>query len=214
MTLSSRITLFLLVLIACPVRADDAAAQARLQAWLNGLDTLQASFTQTVLDANLNAAQESSGVFYLMRPGKFRWNTTAPFEQVVVADGSNLWTYDPELEQVTVKPMQETLAASPASLLTGDVPVSEEFAVTEIGKTGELYWIRLQPKVQDTDFESLRVALNGEKLDTMELVDNLGQTTRIRFENVKRNLKLAPDTFEFIVPEGADVIGQAVETQQ
>ncbi|MBW3567310.1 MAG: outer membrane lipoprotein carrier protein LolA, partial [Proteobacteria bacterium] len=154
------------------------------------------------------------GTLKLQRPGKdgagkFRWDYTTPFEQVIIGDGVNLWTYDPELEQATVKPMQETLASSPASLLTGSAPIEDEFEIREIGQSGELYWIGLRPSVQDTDFERVRVAINDGELDTMELHDNLGQTTRIRFENVRRDLPIAADAFRFTPPEGADVIGEA-----
>ena len=204
----SMIVIASLLMPAMPAHADDAQATERLEQVMSGLDTLRADFSQTVLDANLEPVRESRGSLLLKRPGKFRWNYRAPFEQVIVADGVNLWTYDPELEQATVKPLQETLASSPASLLTGSKPISEEFTVREIGPAGELYWIELQPRVQDTDFQQVRVALAEGELDTMELVDNLGQTTRIRFDNIQRNVDIEPGTFNFDPPEGTDVIGE------
>lgn len=204
-------TIFLL--LSFSATADDARAVQELKSLLSGLKTLQADFTQTVLNDDLEAVRESSGTFKLQRPevtgmGKFRWDYTAPFEQVIVGDGVNLWTFDPELEQATVKPMQETLASSPASLLTGSAPVEEEFEIREIGKSGELYWIGLKPAVQDTDFENVRVALRNGELATMELHDNLGQTTRIQFENVRRDVAIDPVEFRFTPPEDADVIGE------
>lgn len=208
--MSTRILLILssFLLVAPLAVADDAEATQRLEAVMSGLDTLKAEFSQTVLDANLEPVRESTGSLLLDRPGKFRWNYRAPFEQVIVADGVNLWTYDPELEQATVKPLQETLASSPASLLTGSKPISEEFTVKEIGPAGELYWIELQPRVQDTDFQQVRVALADGELATMELVDNLGQTTRIRFDDIERNVDIEAATFNFDPPEGTDVIGE------
>lgn len=200
-----------LLLLASSAFADDAQAVKELQALLADLKTLQADFTQTVLNDELEPVRESSGTFKLERPGKFRWDYTTPFEQTIVGDGVNLWTYDPELEQTTVKPMQETLASSPASLLTGTSPVEDDFIVREIGRSGDLYWIELVPRVQDTDFERVRVAIAmGEenRLDTMELLDNLGQLTRIRFENVQRNAAIDESAFDFTPPENADVIGE------
>lgn len=213
MYLNQKILIFLVaLLVVTPVQArDDAEALERLSNTMDGLRTLQADFEQTVLDANLEQVRESRGSLQVMRPGKFRWEYRTPFEQTIVADGVNLWTYDPELEQATVKPLQETLASSPASLLTGSKPLSEEFDVKEIGPAGELYWIELVPRVQDTDFEHVRVALHEGELDTMELADNLGQTTRIRFTNLQRNIELAAGTFTFTPPEGADVIGEPTE---
>ncbi|HEX7048274.1 MAG TPA: outer membrane lipoprotein chaperone LolA [Gammaproteobacteria bacterium] len=203
------------LIVAAPVHADDAQAVAAIKDVLSGLETLQADFTQTVLNDQLEPVRESRGTFKLERAGpgeqgKFRWDYVAPFKQVIVGDGTNLWTYDPELEQATVKTMQETLASSPASLLTGTTPVEESFEIHEIGKAGELYWIELVPRVQDTDFQSVRVAISEGELDTMELRDNLGQTTRIRFENVQRNVPIDPASFEFTPPENADVIGEPV----
>lgn len=202
---------------AFPAVGDDADALAALKQLLQGLNTLQAEFTQTVLNDELETVRQSIGTFYLQRAtgkgddvGKFRWDYVEPFEQVIVGDGVNLWTYDPDLEQATVKPMQETLASSPASLLTGTAPIEEEFDVSEIGASGELYWVELKPRVQDTDFERVRVGLNDGELDTMELLDNLGQTTRIRFHNVRRNVDIATDRFEFSPPEGADLIGEPI----
>lgn len=197
-----------LLLAVSPAHADDAGATQRLEDVMSGLQTLRAEFSQTVLDANLNPVRESHGSLMLKRPGKFRWNYRAPFEQVIVADGVNLWTYDPDLEQATVKPLAATLASSPAALLTGSKPITEEFEISEIGPAGELYWIELHPIVQDTDFERVRVALAGGELDTMELVDNLGQTTRIRFSEVERNVAIEPSQFSFDPPEGTDVIGE------
>lgn len=207
------IPILALLLAGMSVHADDAQALKELKAVLSGLETLQADFTQTVLNDELEPVRESRGAFKLERAepgemGKFRWDYVTPFKQVIVADGTNLWTYDPELEQATVKPMRSTLASSPASLLTGTSPVEESFRVREIGRSGELYWMELEPIVQDTDFQRVRVALNDGELDTMELHDNLGQTTRIRFENIRRNRPIDSASFQFEPPESADVIGE------
>lgn len=210
--------LVFLLLLVTPVHADDARAIAAIKNVLSGLETLQADFTQTVLNDQLEPVRESRGTFKLERAsqdekGKFRWDYTAPFRQVIVGDGVNLWTYDPELEQATVKPMQETLASSPASLLTGTTPVEESFEIHEIGEVGELYWIELVPRVRDTDFQSVRVAIEDGELDTMELRDNLGQTTRIRFENIRRNVPIDAAAFRFTPPENADVIGKPLPSE-
>lgn len=201
--------------------ASDADARQRLQSLLDDIHSLRAEFSQTVLDAELSPVQETQGSLWLRRSGgetsdglgKFRWEYEIPYAQTIVADGENLWTYDPELEQATVKPMAATLASSPAAILTGDAPLDESFTVKEIGQSGELYWIELRPTVQDTDFEHMRVALDGDQLDTMELRDNLGQTTRIRFENVERNKDIPDERFRFTLPASADLIGTPARTE-
>ncbi len=203
--------LLLFALAPITAMADDALAHQRIVALFDNLKTLQAEFSQTVLDSELNVVRETSGTLQLSRPGKFRWEYAAPFAQIIVADGLNLWTYDPDLEQATVKPLENSLASSPAAVFTGDAPLDENFTVREMGQAGVLYWVALIPKVHDGDFESIRIGLENNQLATMELRDSLGQITRIIFRNVVRNPSLAPETFVFTPPTGADVIGEAVQ---
>lgn len=201
-------SLLLALLPPLAAQAAEADGAARLKSFLSEVKSLKADFTQTVLDAQLNTDELSSGTFVLQRPGKFRWNYTEPYEQVIVADGRNLWIYDKTLEQVTVKPQDRSLASSPAMLLSGEGSLEESFTVENLGRQGEWVWVKLTPKVQDTEFEVVRIAFDGENVALMELTDLLGQTTRIRLENVQRNPDIPADRFAFTPPEGADVIGK------
>lgn len=182
----------------------------RIRAFMHGIKTLKADFSQSVLDAQLSVTQESSGTFWLARPDRFRWDYAAPNAQIIVSDGANMWLYDPELEQVTVKPLDKTLASSPAMLLSGKESIEQGFNVKDVGEQGALYWVTLTPKVKDTDFETVRLAFKGEELQLMELKDKLGQTTRIRFSNIEHNPEIPDAKFQFTPPEGADVIGKPV----
>lgn len=205
-------SLFLFLALTCALTAHAAepTATGRLRAFLEEVKTLRADFTQTILDAQLATAEESRGTLVMRRPGKFRWDYREPFEQLIVADGKNLWLFDKELEQVTVKPQSASLASSPAMLLSGEGRLDEHFSITELGRQGELLWVELKPKVRDSDFIAVRIGFAGSDVAVMELSDTLGQTTRIRFENLQRNPAVPASTFVFMPPDGVDVIGEPV----
>lgn len=187
--------------------ATDAAVAQRIQAYLDKLDSFEASFLQKISGASSDG-EESSGRFYLKRPGKLRWDYTRPHTQMIVADGTNLWVYDKDLEQVVVKRIDAVLAAStPAMLLAGREKVTESYRVTEGAARDGLQWTRMAPKRGDTDFLSIELGFGGDELKAMELRDKLGQTTRIEFSGGRQNGKVDDKLFQFKPPAGADVIG-------
>jgi outer membrane lipoprotein carrier protein len=179
-----------------------------LNAFFDGLEGLRGSFEQALLDADGATVQVSEGTLVLHRPGKFRWDYRAPYEQVIVADGRNLWFYDTELEQVTVKPLGDAIGGTPAMLLSGARPLNEEFSVSELGSRGGLAWVELTPKLQQSNFERVRLGFEGRSLDTMEVEDAFGQVTRIRFMDLQRNPPIDPRVFIFVPPPGVDVVGE------
>lgn len=201
--------LFLLAFFA-PTAAYAVPAGERLEGFFNNIQTMQADFQQTLVDEQGNVVQEASGTFALQRPGKFRWDYAMPFEQLIVADGKKVWIYDVELEQVTVKPLQAALGSTPAALLSGSQPLEDNFTITERGTQDGLQWIELQPKAEATDssFESIRMAFDSGDLRVMQLLDSFGQTTYMRFSDLQSNPDIDPSLFEFIPPEGVDVIGE------
>lgn len=196
-----------LILVTAPALADSGVA--RMKAFLADVRTLKADFSQTVLDPNSKQLKQSSGTLLIKRPNRFRWDYNKPNAQVVVADGTRLWLYDVDLQQVTVKPLNDTLAASPAVLLSGSNEVEKSFTVTDLGEKDGLAWVNLVPKVKDTDFENVKLGFKGEDIAVMELKDNLGNSTRITIDKLQRNVQVADDAFKFTPPKGADVIGDA-----
>lgn len=199
--------LLLVLLVAGPAWAGEA--MDRLNAFTDNLRSFSAEFEQTRYDEDQQAIRESQGVAYLQRPGKFRWTYREPYEQVIVSDGERLWIYDADLEQVTVREAERALATAPIMLLSGEAPLSEQFNMRELGEREGLYWVELEPKVEDTDFERIFLGLDDEGLKVMELRDRFGQATQIRFSEVRINPELAPDRFTFEPPEGVDVIGRS-----
>lgn len=183
-----------------------ASAIEVLQARLDALQSMQADFEQRMFNADQELTQSSAGQFSLLRPGRFRWDYTVPFEQTIVADGERLWIYDADLEQVTVRRMDAGLGTTPAMLLSGAARVSEAYTVASRFSADGIDWLELAPRAADADFGRVRLGFSDELLTLMDLVDSLGQTTRIYFSEVRQNPDLAAEMFAFEVPAGADVI--------
>ncbi len=179
----------------------------RLNRAMSSLDNLKADFKQTVLDDKKQVLQQSSGVVSIQRPGKFSWIYKKPYEQQIIADGKELWVFDVDLDQATVKPMQEGLATAPIMVLLKQTQVENEFEVNAIGQRKFLFWIELVPKKEDMEFSRIYIGLEGEVVKAMELRDSFGQSTQIVFENLHTNMIFDPKTFIFSPPAGVDVFG-------
>lgn len=194
------------VLFSLNVVADDALA--RLNTFVSEVSTFEATFSQTVIGADGQIVDEASGLFQLARPGKFRWLYEQPFPQEIVADGEQIWFYDVDLEQVTVKSQNEALADTPASLLAGDVLPEEQYQIETIPSDDGLFWVTLIPKQVDTGFQVITLAFDEDSLRQMIMRDSFDQRTRLTFSQVKENAQLPADVFDFTPPEGVDVVGE------
>ncbi|MBI1282777.1 MAG: outer membrane lipoprotein chaperone LolA [Thiobacillus sp.] len=180
----------------------------RLEAFIAGAKTAEADFTQTVSDKNGRVTQQASGKMAFARPGKFRWDYSKPYEQVIVGDGSKLWLYDADLDQVTVKPLGDVIAGTPAALLAGDNAIEKYFVLKDAGEGGGLEWLEATPKNKDTTFERIRMGFKGDALVQMELFDFFGQRTTLKLSKLERNPSIPASRFKFVPPKGADVIGE------
>lgn len=186
----------------------EAGGVDRLRDFVDGAKTLRAQFIQTVVDRAGKVSSESSGTMQFSRPGKFRWEYTQPYPQLIVGDGQKLWIWDSDLNQVTVKKLSDSLGSSPAALLAGSNEIERSFTLIDGGNKDGLEWLNAQPKDRDTTFESIRMGFGEAGLQAMELIDSFGQKTIIRFAKVEKNPKLATDLFKFVPPKGADVVGE------
>jgi outer membrane lipoprotein carrier protein len=189
-----------------------AAEQTPLDRYLAGLKTLRAAFTQTLVDANDRVVDRAQGTLVVMRPGKFRWEVRpqeagAGGEQLLVADGRNVWFFDEELEQVTVKPADTALSSTPAMLLSGAGNVRDQFKVTAAGARDGLEWVLVEPLAAEADFRRALLGFQKDRLARMIVDDKLGQTATISFASATRNGPVAPEEVSFKAPAGADVIG-------
>jgi len=187
---------------AAPSGADS------LRKFFTSVNSVQAQFSQVVLDEALNTIQESSGTLYIERPNKFRWDYDIPFKQEIVADGKQIWVYDKELQQVTVRDLTGGLGDTPAVLLAGKGRLEDRFTVKSLGEQGSLVWAQLIPKNKDGGFETIRIGFERGRLATLEMVDGFGQTTRVTLRNSKENIRIDPARFRFTPPKGVDVVGQ------
>lgn len=178
-----------------------------LDRFLDDVATLEARFEQELTTADGRLAERQSGTLSLERPSRFRWHYTEPFEQLLVADGEHLWMYDVDLEQVTVTPLDDA-ASTPAMLLSGDSAVREGFSVVDESADDGLRSVLLEPKLEGTDFRSVRIGFDGLTPRRLELVDGLGQTTTIDLFDVELNGDPDEDAFRFDPPRGVDVIGE------
>ena len=195
-----------LALPALAAPAGDAAALARLEQGLAKLQSVRAEFVQDLLNKDGTSAEHAAGTLYLKKPGRFRWDYSQP-KQLIVCDGTDLWLYDPELEQATVKRVRDTLSQTPAMLLSGEAKVQDGFRVKDGGSAAGLDWIVLTPKADDTDFREIRLGFAGDLLRRLEFADKLNQRTAIELKRLERNVEIPEALFKFIAPPGVDVIG-------
>lgn len=197
----------LLGLVLAPALAW-AGAVEQVRHYLDSTRTLRADFSQTVVGKAGRKPQQSSGTLAISRPGKLRWEIQKPYPQLMVGDGDKFWIYDPELKQVTVRKMGQAIGSTPAALLSGSTDLEKNFALKEGGEADGLSWVEALPKSSDSGFEKVRLGFSGNELKAMELLDNFGQTTQVRFSRIERNPALPATLFKFTPPAGADVVGE------
>ena len=168
--------------------------------------TASGRFEQQVFDRGGKVVEKASGTFAFQRPGKFRWVYDKPNKQVLVGDGTRLWIHDPDLNQVTVKKIGAAISSTPAALLAGKDDITALFTLRDAGTADGLSWVEATPKAQDTGFERVRLGLQGKTLAAMELHDQLGGRTLLRFTELKSNAPVTAESFRFTPPKGADVL--------
>ena len=183
-----------------------AAGLDMLRIFLQQTTTGKARFAQIIVDKNMKQLQQATGTMHFARPGKFRWEYEKPYEQLIVGDGSRLWVYDKDLNQVSVRKLDQALGDSPAALLAGSNEIEKIYNLTNLGNQEGLDWVEAVPKSKENAFERIRLGFSSSGLQAMELRDQLGQATVIKFAEVERNPKLSPELFKFVPPKGADVI--------
>ena len=196
-------------LTCCSIAHAQTPAE-ELSTLLNSIHTMRATITQTVYDNHGKAIQQSFGRMALQRPGKFRWEITKPIPQIVIANGSRLWIYDPDLEQVTIRGLQRAAGDTPALLLShNDNNIEKDFTVKSVPKSSpDSRWFMLVPKDNDNMFASVQMGFLKNEINEMRLQDHLGHITRIQFKNAQMNASLAPSLFNFKPPANVDVIDE------
>ena len=204
---------------AAPVAASAQQATSSLVQQLAGLQRLTADFEQSTKTTNNKTVQKKGltaqhmnqtfkGVMKVERPGKFYWETTSPSKQTIVTTGKVVWIYDPDLQQAVRQSLDDQVANTPALLLSGNTSqIMDAYRVTQPDRS-KLYYT-LYPKQDDGAFQSLTISFGANKAPTlMILQDSLGQTTYVRFSNIKVNPAIPASVFNFEPPKGTDIIDQ------
>ncbi len=187
--------------------AAAAAPVDTLREFVRDVKTGHAQFTQTVTSPDGAKKKASSGSFDFARPNRFRFAYAKPFEQTIVADGEKVWIYDRDLNQASSRRIGQALGATPAALLAGG-SLDKDFDLANLPARDGLEWAEAKPKAKDGAFQSVRVGFKGKDLAALEIVDSFGQKSLLRFEAFQPNATIAPETFRFTPPAGADVIEQ------
>lgn len=180
----------------------------QLKTFLASAKSITANFKQVLINEAGDPLQTSYGNFYLQRPGKFRWDYTKPFQQQIISTAGKVTFYDSDLEQVTMKKLDESVGSTPALLLSGDVPLEDNYTIEQQGSEGSMIWVKLLPKSQDSTFKYVLIGLEKGVLSGMQLNDNFGQLTRIYFSNLKLNQAVDANLFEFVAPKGVDIFSE------
>ena len=178
---------------------------------LAAMQNLSANFQQTVVSAG--RSRTSSGIFTIARPGLMRWETQKPYPQLQLLNAREFWVFDPELAQATVRSVQSSAVSGIAGLLFNQdearprAVLLDRYTLKELGERAGLFWIEIEPKVEDPGVQKLSVGLDSQgQMKRFEVLDRLGQMTRVELSQVKINAAVSPQTFEFIVPKGVSVL--------
>lgn len=193
--------------VAGMAEAAGAATIDRLRAFVRDTQTARAQFTQALVDKSGRTTQRADGEFLLERPGKFRWSVAKPYKQLIVGDGTRVWIYDEDLNQVIVRKVGDALGSTPAALLAGNQDVEKAFTWKDLPAANGLEWLSATPVSKETTFTEIRLGFDASGLAALELFDAFGQRSIVRFTGFERNPRLAPSLFVFEPPKGADVVG-------
>ncbi|HEY0906813.1 MAG TPA: outer membrane lipoprotein chaperone LolA [Methylophilus sp.] len=190
-------------LMSVPVWADGVDD---LRNFYRATQAMRANFKQTVFDQKGRKLQEVSGSMLLQRPNKFRWDYQKPYEQQIISDGNQVFLFDIDLQQVTVRELEKVLGTSPAALLAGGPSVENTFQLSRLVDHEGLQRVQAKPKQKDSGFQVVIIGFDQGKLAQMRMVDSFGQTTHIVFSNVEMNPALKAQQFLFTPPKGVDVV--------
>lgn len=185
----------------------DAAGEKLVNDFLTDVVTMQGRFEQSLIDAEGDVVEVSGGTLEIERPTRFRWSYSEPYEQWLVADGLNIWSYDVDLAQVTVKPQAKALSNTPALLLGGATDALEQFRFEGSVVESSTTWVRMRPIDDRSGFKRVELGFFDGQLSRMVFFDNLEQTTLVALYDVVVNEPIDAGQFEFVVPDDADLVG-------
>lgn len=207
MTKSRSIVFFLLFLL----QGNFVFAETQndpLQEFLTNFKTLEAKFVQSLVNENGDELEKTEGILYLQQPGKFHWSYQQPYTQKIISDGDVLWVLDEDLEQLTIREIGNAIEQTPVGIILGNNSINEHFVQVDMGVIDGFDWIELTPRDLEAQYRNIRLGFDQNILGMMIIADNLGQTTRIDFSDVKKNTELSSTLFNLVIPDDVDVIDE------
>ena len=195
------------IVLAAAAAVAHADGISALQQFVTEVKSGRANFTQTVTAPDGKRKKTTTGTFEFQRPNQFRFAYGKPSEQLIVADGKQVWIYDPDLQQASVRAMDQALGATPVSLLAGG-DLGKDFTLKALPAANGLDWVQATPKRTDNKLQSLKLGFKGRELSALEIVDGFGQQSVMQFSAVEPNAKVAPERFRFTPPPGTDIARQ------
>jgi len=190
------------------MQSANADGMASVKIFYEQTQAMRATFHQVVTDRQGRKVQEVDGEMQLKRPNKFRWDYNQPFEQQIISDGKQVWLYDIDLAQVTVRALGKALGSSPAALLAGGNDIDKSFKLANAPAKGGLDWVSANPKDKESGFEKILLGFKDNKLQEMSLIDSFGHNTKIVFSQLEVNPVLDDKSFLFLPPKGVDIVGE------
>ena len=203
-----------LLLLALFLADSDAVIRA-LETRYNHLETLKANFTQLYREDERAAPREESGVVYLKKPGRMRWEYTRPEVKLFVSDGKNVYFYAPADRQVTRMPAAESDdVRTPLRFLLGKLNLKRSFRQVEIARDmapldpGNPV-LHLLPKSRDERFREMYLEVDQQyRIRRLVILETNGTTSEFRFFGEESNPRLDQALFKFTVPPGVEVIDE------
>jgi outer membrane lipoprotein carrier protein len=181
---------------------------ARVQEKYEKVSTLSAGFVQETYIKTLDKREVAEGKVYFQKPGRMRWDYTAPAGDEVVSDGLTLWVYEPELAQVIETPARTATATVAMDFLTGSGDLKKNFSITLVDEKARSFLLGLEPKAPLDGVRRISIEVDKKNYLVVKSViyDHFGGETSISLADIELNAALEDSLFEFSVPEGARVV--------
>jgi outer membrane lipoprotein carrier protein len=193
------------LMVFSPAQAQAQDAVTHLRDFAREMQTGKALFTQTVTSPDGKRRKQSRGSFEFSRPNRFRFDYTHPYSQTIVADGKEVWFFDPDLNQVSVRPLEQALGSTPASILAG-TDLEKDFTLSRLPDRDGLNWVQATPRHKDSSLQWVRIGFHNKALAAIDITDAFGTVSALRFEPMQSPVSFKPDRFSFTPPAGADVL--------
>ena len=205
-----RITLVISCLAFSSIVKAQSTAINELDRLLQDLKTLSADITQLIVESDGGVLEESEILLHVKRPDGFYWETISPFPELLVTNGTKLWTYQPDLEQVVIENWDPDQTELAAQLLYGQTEnLRDNYYVVAINSE-QTRSFELKPKSADSLYELITINFLNESLDLIYIQSSSGERTAWQFTTSRINVPLGDDLFEFVPPEGIEVINNSI----